>query len=804
MASHDVAQFLASLGSPLVESSGDAVQKKLPAVAVVQLLDAKIETLATKTQAPPTPEAMDGSATAEDLVTDEIHEALKAYSKATARYTHTSMVASAIVDVTRALRHVVALQQAMESDTESIGKLCANAERELAKIGIQADFQQAMVTLDAEAPLASYASMDLLLSRCKSIANQFSKAQSEEYSFGLDVESTKGSIRWTTELADHAGRPKHVLDTEMQINQLVQQLLEQVVEPLLNSASQWKATPTENGLLLEKTAGAASLKAGAGVPELKAVLTTLQPLIPENLNLRASLLRRCIPQIIDLAKTHLSSCLPALYSSSEVQESKALLPTAEKPSAIVAEKPPPVKVVPQAPVVSPKTPLTKGKKPTLGVVKIGAKFPSTNAPPETVTPKNEEPEDDWDWGDEEEEDAAPQDTSNTATEKEDLDDDWGWGDDDAEVEQILSETTEPPSIQRPQETGPASMENDSFDAWDWNENEDEQEPEMPTWSETNTTTFSSPPTDQPSHLWQSYSVSKRIIEIHDSLATQWLRMDEDVKMRPWTAQGLVESVQLYRALMPHIHGQVLQNVPLLGMLFVNDCAFTAIALREFATQSHKWGAFRLTSRQTLEASLRAEADLLDDMSKQWRTSLLAFQAHSLHECMDQADGFSRTDVNARYEACERAILQVQHLLSHLVAVWRPVMAAETLAQIMCELVDGLFSRVMQEIEDLQDISEPESMRLAKLCHMLLEAATSVLEGAETQVPTYFKFAYLPDILQGSMADLEYLLFGNESGSALCDYTREEMVMLVRALFADTPNRRRLLDGIQRWNGGSHV
>ena len=46
-------------------------------------------------------------------------------------------------------------------------------------------------------------------------------------------------------------------------------------------------------------------------------------------------------------------------------------------------------------------------------------------------------------------------------------------------------------------------------------------------------------------------------------------------------------------------------------------------------------------------------------------------------------------------------------------------------------------------------------------------------------------------------DIEYLLFENDSGSALVDYSRDEMVALVRALFADTPNRRRVLDRLHR-------
>ena len=126
------------------------------------------------------------------------------------------------------------------------------------------------------------------------------------------------------------------------------------------------------------------------------------------------------------------------------------------------------------------------------------------------------------------------------------------------------------------------------------------------------------------------------------------------------------------------------------------------------------------------------------------------------------------------------------------------MRADELMWLLCQLVDAIFVRVLREMEDLQDISEQESNRLAELCRKLMDTASNVLHGSETDVPTYFKFAYLPDILQGSLADIEYLLFDNESGSALADYTRDEMNLLVRALFADTPQRRRLLDRIQRW------
>lgn len=895
MASQDVTQFLSSVGSQLVECSDDVVKKRLPASAVAQLLDAQIETLSAEAPPPPASEAVEGSQTVEDFITDELHDALEAYSDATTRYTHTSMVASVVSEVTGVLQHVVALQQAIDKEDKGVAVLCANAESELAKIGIQADFQQGVIALKADAPLAQYACMDLLVNLCHTLANRLTEAEEVHNSSGLEIESTKDRIVLVT-VPQHQGRRLRPFRSSDPLDPWTRPLLEQVIEPMLTSGLRWTATPIKNGLLLERTSSAPSLMTGACIPEIKAILTAIQPLIPEEPEQRATFLRHCIPPMMDLIKTHLTSCLPSVLSSEELEKSTSLLvgramefhrhlvqlrfvsdpalprtklssdapaplsdlpawtksvpaiakqhmvgtvlahvrsmildthdrlwdpiaqqapmtsnvrvplqPATDKPPVRVASKAPP----PPAPPAStpPKAP-SQGKKPTLGVVKRGARLPDIQTTTQhSSVSHQEEPEDDWGWGDEDETESAPQDTSKKATEKDELDDDWGWGDDDAEVEHILTQTTEQPYAADPAPDAGSDALEDSLDAWDWNDNEAEEEGESVPPS---ASSIATPPAVTKAtvamtpQLQTTYAVSQRITEIHEIFSMQWSRLNEDVPLRPWIAQGLVEMIQLYRGLMPIVHEPVLQQVPLLGMLFVNDCTYMAITLRKYASQASQWGAFRLPSRQTLEASLRAEADWLDDMSTQWRQSLCAFQAHSLHECLDQADGFARTDDNTRYEACERAIVQIQHLLAHLVTVWRPVMTRVSMIEAICELVDGLFARTMQEIEDLQDISEPESMRLAKLCHKLLEAATSVLDGAETQVPTYFKFAYLPDILQGSMADLEYLLFGNESGSALCDYSREEMAMLVRALFADTPGRRRLLDGIQRWNGSGPV
>lgn len=421
----------------------------------------------------------------------------------------------------------------------------------------------------------------------------------------------------------------------------------------------------------------------------------------------------------------------------------------------------------------------KPKKPTLGSVKIGTKLPPAPKPP------SPQPKDDWDWGDDETE----ADTWDLPAQEETKDkDDWGWSDDEKEEEPLKDTPTSQPSPPPPQM--PASAQDTSFDdAWDeWN-GEVESEPKIAL------------PTPEPSQESKIAStklaVSKRMLQVCHMLTMQWSQLDENISLRSFLAQAFYLCVQLFRSMMPIIHAKALENVPLLGMLHANDCAYLSQQLRMYAKDCSKWGAFRIATGQTFDAVLHTEADLLDNLGVQWREMLLTIQLNALHECLDGADSFSRTDSDLQFDACVRSVEQIQHILTHLSSVWRHVMSEEALKKALCDLVDNVFVRALREMEDLQDISEPESIRLAQLCRMLMDTSGAVLGGAEANVPTYFKFAYLPDILQGSLADIEYLLFDNESGSALVDYSREEMSMLIRALFADTPQRRRLLDRIQR-------
>ena len=66
-----------------------------------------------------------------------------------------------------------------------------------------------------------------------------------------------------------------------------------------------------------------------------------------------------------------------------------------------------------------------------------------------------------------------------------------------------------------------------------------------------------------------------------------------------------------------------------------------------------------------------------------------------------------------------------------------------------------------------------------------------------QVPHWLKFCYLSELLQASLVDIAYL---HETG-ALVDFRPDELVTLIKALFADSEKRDKAIESIER---GAHA
>ncbi|GAK67235.1 uncharacterized protein PAN0_017d5462 [Moesziomyces antarcticus] len=266
--------------------------------------------------------------------------------------------------------------------------------------------------------------------------------------------------------------------------------------------------------------------------------------------------------------------------------------------------------------------------------------------------------------------------------------------------------------------------------------------------------------------------------------------------------------ELHRALMPVAHGEVLRDVPALAMQFFNDSEYLARELARLVEEkgqaiSAAWaqrdaeGAKRWSTKEMVK--LEQEAALTRALGQRWFEAQMTTQTKILLDTIVEADGFARTFDEHRFARCERCIKQVVQTLQQLAKAWRGVLVASRYHAAMGRLVDLVFQKVLHDVLDLEDIGESESEKIASLVKTLGSLESVFAAEGEQQssaplwVPSWFKTSYLIEILTGSLVDIEFLAF--EAG-ALVDYSRKELAGLVKALFADTPKRSRLLQKIE--------
>jgi len=165
--------------------------------------------------------------------------------------------------------------------------------------------------------------------------------------------------------------------------------------------------------------------------------------------------------------------------------------------------------------------------------------------------------------------------------------------------------------------------------------------------------------------------------------------------------------------------------------------------------------------------------------------------------VDGAQGFLDSADQARYDECEAALIQVLNEIRHLASKLKGLLPKSKYYSVVGSVTEAALSRVLDDMLTLGDIPEVESHRLSELCRIL-----NALEGlfvedhnqssfALAYVPSWLKFSYLSELLEASMADITYLF---EVG-ALVDFSTDELVRLVQALFADTNLRTTTINKI---------
>ncbi|KAK5239821.1 ribosome biogenesis protein ytm1, partial [Exophiala xenobiotica] len=115
---------------------------------------------------------------------------------------------------------------------------------------------------------------------------------------------------------------------------------------------------------------------------------------------------------------------------------------------------------------------------------------------------------------------------------------------------------------------------------------------------------------------------------------------------------------------------------------------------------------------------------------------------------------------------------------------------------------------------MEDISEPESRRLTAFCQQIASLDDLFLSSPKTSagaaeqehehehepvpmtavyVTNWLKFQYLINILESSLVDIKYLW---TEGELSLEFSAEEVVDLIRALFAESAHRRSAIASIK--------
>ncbi len=436
--------------------------------------------------------------------------------------------------------------------------------------------------------------------------------------------------------------------------------------------------------------------------------------------------------------------------------------------------------------------------------------------------------DDWnaEWSDDESGSPTkthPSSTSNTA-EGEDEEDVSAWGlDDDKESGdgQIVQEH-------------PATGDVDDADAWGWgDENEGEESKKAPLPSQPNRKSTQSnglarapEQAEREVTLKEKYNITslpKEILEMITRIVSDAEKLEtSDLANSPITSAapnllslpGLV--LAMYRA-----SASTSYTFHLSGSMFLyNDSLWLAESLQHLASHHITRSGKHVQSRTAHNLNLEAHVLALESFGKRAYAKEMESQRTIIIDLLDGAQGFIHCTKHPFNQECDIAIASTVDRLRGLHQQWKDVLSHSALLQSLGSLLSTVTNKIVVDIEDMPDISEPESQQLAAYCNRIAalevlflptpQSPTDPTAAAQPQsdeqdpvpltalyAPHWLKFQYLANILESPLVDIKYLWTEGELG---LEFDTEELVDLVVALFADTPHRRSALAEIRGRRG----
>lgn len=243
-----------------------------------------------------------------------------------------------------------------------------------------------------------------------------------------------------------------------------------------------------------------------------------------------------------------------------------------------------------------------------------------------------------------------------------------------------------------------------------------------------------------------------------------------------------------------------------SMLLYNDCQRLSDRLRnilQHVQTDNKIASPQLSKELVCLAPwLNNSIEIIDLFGKRAYGREMDSQRQILRDYLEDAQGFQACTDMQFTTICDAAIATTIDRIGNIKRQWQKILSGNALLQSLGSLVSEVLTRFIEDVEELSDIAENESRKLHSYCVSLAtlsdyfqtqDDSGYTRDMVSIYTPNWFKFQYLSEILNSSLADIKY--FWTDGGLKL-EMETEEVIGLIEALFAPSDHRKRVITGIR--------
>ena len=361
---------------------------------------------------------------------------------------------------------------------------------------------------------------------------------------------------------------------------------------------------------------------------------------------------------------------------------------------------------------------------------------------------------------------------------------------------------------------------DEADAWGWNEDDNKSDPKSPTDAletaqkgpQSNGVPKSGPKSERAVTLKETYNITslpKEILQLISQVISDAFTLESPSQASfpvASAAPGLLSLPSLILVMYRASASSTYTFRPNGSMFLYNDNLWLAEQLQHMLIGFQRTTASgkRIQSVPSNNLNIEAQIAALQSYGRRAYAKEMESQRTILTDLLDGAQGFSKCTAHPFNQECDIAVASTIDRLRLLYNGWSVILSQSALLQSMGSLLTTVTSKMIMDIEDMPDISVPESQQLTKYCSRIAaledlfvpQARDGVEQGVPATafyVPNWFKFQYLTNILESSMADIKYMWIESELS---LEFQTDELIELILALFEDNEVRRKTIAEIR--------